>query len=171
MRTRGCGEPPVFIQANQLSDWAGDGKGEVLQRVRPLLEGLKYFSRYSNLRIILQISVFFFLSFMTHARLIAWWCSVIIQLWDCLVCLLKKKNHKCVLNLENPVSYKVHKTNPLCKWGLPITWWMYCQIEKEKTLVWQKLWRFIWFELNSDNNHTWLSGVWKKSLKFSWDFS
>lgn len=37
------------------------------------------------------------------------------------VSFLKKINHKCVLNLENPVSYKVHKTTPLCEWGLPIT--------------------------------------------------
>lgn len=37
----------------------------------------------------------------------------------------------------------------------------------EKSLVWQKLWKFIWFELNSDNNNSWLGGVWKESLKFS----
>lgn len=37
------------------------------------------------------------------------------------VSFLKKINHKCVLNLENPVSYKVHKTTPLCERGLPIT--------------------------------------------------
>lgn len=37
----------------------------------------------------------------------------------------------------------------------------------KKSLVWQELWRFIWFELNSDNNNFWLGGVWKESLNLS----
>lgn len=56
---------------------------------------LEYCSRYASLGTALQTCFPFFLPFMTHAKLIAWWYSVFIYLQGCLVCLFKKVITAC----------------------------------------------------------------------------